>query len=474
MPRIPALSAGDVTTYKAALAAGVTGYGTNTPPGGPAANETYIIGSSPTGAWAGNANKVAVYISSVWTFLPASGAIGSSQRNLRLGGASSDTFYLWDGSAWTAYAAPARLVDHINSIDPLPQYLMRNEATSGGGSASWGGITGTLSDQTDLNTALSGKAASSHTHAQSDVTNLVSDLALKAPLAGPTFTGTVTLPSTTSVGNVSSTELGYLDGVTSALQTQIDGKQASGSYAAASHTHAGTDITSGTVDPARLGSGSSITTKYLRGDSTWQTIAGGGDVTGPASSVDSEIALFDSTTGKLLKRASTTGLLKATSGVLSAATALTDYTPAPTLVAKLASDQATGANTTPVTLTNLVFTYATNSVYRIWFMGQISPAAATTGCGFQFDVSSAVTEISVQFFHQLASTGTQSGGHSIADDASVGVSSGLPGTGNYPVTGFGLIRTGANTGTAQLRFRSETTAVITAKAGLTLVVEKIA
>jgi hypothetical protein len=52
---------------------------------------------------------------------------------------------------------------------------------------------------------------------------------------------------------------------------------------------------------------------------------GAGDVSGPASSVDSEIALFDSTTGKLIKRASTTGILKGTSGVLSAATAGTDY-----------------------------------------------------------------------------------------------------------------------------------------------------
>lgn len=45
-----------------------------------------------------------------------------------------------------------------------------------------------------------------------------------ATLASPTFTGTVTLPSTTSIGSVSSTELGYLDGVTSAIQTQINAK----------------------------------------------------------------------------------------------------------------------------------------------------------------------------------------------------------------------------------------------------------
>ena len=146
----------------------------------------------------------------------------------------------------------------------------------------------------------------------------------------------------------------------------------------------------------------------------------------------------------------------------------------PPTVATLAADQATGANVTPVTLTGLVFTYVANSKYRIWFMGRISPAAATTGCGFQFDLSTAVTAIDLQFFHQLASTGTLTGGHSIADDASVGVSSGLPGTANYPVTGHGLLVTGANGGTAQLRFRSETTAVITARAGLTLVIEKIA
>ncbi len=46
----------------------------------------------------------------------------------------------------------------------------------------------------------------------------------KAETASPTFTGTVTLPSTTSIGNVSATELAYLDGVTSAIQTQISAK----------------------------------------------------------------------------------------------------------------------------------------------------------------------------------------------------------------------------------------------------------
>jgi hypothetical protein len=60
-------------------------------------------------------------------------------------------------------------------------------------------------------------------------------------------------------------------------------------------------------------------------DASWGTPSGSGDVVGPSSSVDSEIALFNSTTGKLIKRATLTGLVKATSGVASAATAGTDY-----------------------------------------------------------------------------------------------------------------------------------------------------
>lgn len=51
--------------------------------------------------------------------------------------------------------------------------------------------------------------------------------------------------------------------------------------------------------------------------------SGSGDVVGPSSSVDSEIALFDSTTGKLIKRATGTGYAKVTSGVLSAVSTAT-------------------------------------------------------------------------------------------------------------------------------------------------------
>lgn len=145
-----------------------------------------------------------------------------------------------------------------------------------------------------------------------------------------------------------------------------------------------------------------------------------------------------------------------------------------TLVASLSGDLTTGANTTLNNVTGLVFTYAANSIYRIDLRGAISATAATTGNGFAFDLSSAVTSIWFQHFHQLANTGTLSGGSSIADAAAVGVSSGIPSAnGIIPFAGFGLLRTGANTGTAQLQFRSEITAAAVLKAGTTIIIEKI-
>jgi hypothetical protein len=55
------------------------------------------------------------------------------------------------------------------------------------------------------------------------------------------------------------------------------------------------------------------------------TPIGTGDVTGPASSVNAQIALFSGVTGKIIQAATTTGMVKASSGVIAAATAGTDY-----------------------------------------------------------------------------------------------------------------------------------------------------
>ena len=70
-------------------------------------------------------------------------------------------------------------------------------------------------------TIVDGNISQTAEIAQSKIAGLGTTLNLLAPKEGPTFTGTVVLPSTTSIGNLTSTEIGYLEGITSSVQTQI-------------------------------------------------------------------------------------------------------------------------------------------------------------------------------------------------------------------------------------------------------------
>lgn len=74
------------------------------------------------------------------------------------------------------------------------------------------------------------------------------------------------------------------------------------------------------IDATKLADGTVTSTElqYINTLSSNAQTQIGTKVTGPASSVDAEIMLFDSTTGKLAKSATGTGFAKVTSGVLSA------------------------------------------------------------------------------------------------------------------------------------------------------------
>lgn len=162
-----------------------------------------------------------------------------------------------DFGATAASQVPAggttgQVLTKVNNTD----YNVVWATPSAGGSVAWADITGKPSTF----------PPDTHLHGISDVTGLQGALDAKAPLASPTFTGTVSgiTKSMVGLGNVDNTSDASkpistatqtaLDGKAATshthaiadvtgLQSALDGKQAAGSYAAATHTHAISDVT---------------------------------------------------------------------------------------------------------------------------------------------------------------------------------------------------------------------------------------
>lgn len=66
--------------------------------------------------------------------------------------------------------------------------------------------------------------------------------------------------------------------------------------AATTHTHAASDIISGTMATARLGSGTASSTTWLRGDSTWQTIQSGSAIANDTATTTALYPIFAAVT----------------------------------------------------------------------------------------------------------------------------------------------------------------------------------
>lgn len=97
----------------------------------------------------------------------------------------------------------------------------------GGGSVAWGSITGTLSNQTDLQTALNGKVDENSSITGATKTKITYDSKGLVTAGADLSAGDI--PSgidanKIGAGSVDNTEFGYLNGVSSAIQTQLDSK----------------------------------------------------------------------------------------------------------------------------------------------------------------------------------------------------------------------------------------------------------
>lgn len=65
----------------------------DSPPTSPSDGDRYIVGASPTGSWASQAHKFAVWRSSFWSFrMPVEGETAYDQEN--------DQFWFFDGTEW--------------------------------------------------------------------------------------------------------------------------------------------------------------------------------------------------------------------------------------------------------------------------------------------------------------------------------------------------------------------------------------
>ena len=85
-------------------------------------------------------------------------------------------------------------------------------------------MSGTANTFTDIPQAAVDGLVAKHAALDATDADLQAQINAKAPSASPTFTGTVSLPSTTSIGPVSATEIGYVDGATSNIQAQLNAK----------------------------------------------------------------------------------------------------------------------------------------------------------------------------------------------------------------------------------------------------------
>ena len=117
------------------------------------------------------------------------------------------------------------------------------------------------------------------------------DEAVVATLDGPTFTGTVVLPNTTSIGDVTGTELEYLEGVTSSVQTQLDSKAPTASptftgtvvmplVAGVVKSSAGGVLSVGNVSPSEVAGTAVVNADARLSNSRTPTGPAGGDLTG--------------------------------------------------------------------------------------------------------------------------------------------------------------------------------------------------
>ena len=198
-------------------------------------------------------------------------APNSPKKGLAYFNTTDNKAYMWNGTAWVDITNQGKIYSEGTGIDisnadvisldanlgdlknvtitnPSTGQNLTYDATAGiwkntsvSATTAWGGITGTLSDQTDLKNALDGKVTgntaitgATKTKITYDSKGLVtsgadleaSDIPNLSLSKITDVTATATEVNVLDGITASTTELNYVDGVTSPIQTQLDNKLA--------------------------------------------------------------------------------------------------------------------------------------------------------------------------------------------------------------------------------------------------------
>lgn len=289
----------------------------NSPPGSPANGARYIVGTSPTGAWAGQANKLARYLDSAWQFFDAryvlnvaDGAMyvrsGSTWAALSGGGGGEANTASNLGAGEGLYASKVGVDLQFKSLVAGTNVTLTSDGDSvtidaaGGGGGSGTVTSVALSAPTGFDVSGSPVTASG-------------TLALSFSTGYSLPTNTNQANWTTAFGWGDHATAGYEKELTAGANITIDRTDPDNPVISASAssgmtnpmTTAGDVIkggTGGTPERLAIGTTGQVLT-VVGGTPVWDDLpaAGTGDVVGPASAANNGVALFDGTSGKLLK-----------------------------------------------------------------------------------------------------------------------------------------------------------------------------
>ena len=162
------------------------------------------------------------------TLPPQSDIVREGAGHLRLLKTVVKTTFPNLGGAWNATQTEANYIVGVTS--PIQAQINSKGAIAG---QTWTGAhvfsgTATLPAATTIGAVTAAELA----HLSGVTSPIQTQFATKASLSGATYTGahnysgasSVTLPAATSIGSITSTELGYVDGVTAPIQGQLDSK----------------------------------------------------------------------------------------------------------------------------------------------------------------------------------------------------------------------------------------------------------